>query len=45
MALAFSFRDVVEGTAGAPWLWWVVALVVILVLLLGAMKMMGLFPD
>lgn len=37
--------DVLSGTANAPWLWWVVALVVILGLLLLGMKLLGLFPE
>jgi len=39
------FQDVLEGTAAAPWLWWAVALVAILALLLLGMKLLGLFPD
>lgn len=37
--------DVLHGTAGAPWVWWLVALVVLVVLLAGAMKLFGLWPD
>lgn len=44
-ALALDWGDVVHGTAGAPWVWWAVSLVVILALLLGAMKLLGLFPE
>lgn len=39
------FQDVLEGTANAPWLWWGVALVVIVVLILLGMRLLGLFPD
>lgn len=44
-ALALDWGDVVHGTAGAPWVWWAVSLVVILLVLLAAMKMLGLFPE
>lgn len=44
-ALALDWGDVVHGTAGAPWVWWAVSLVVILLILLGALKLLGLFPD
>ena len=44
-ALAFSWGDVVHGTAGAPWLWWAVALVVLVLVLLGGMKLLGLWPE
>lgn len=44
-ALALDWGDVLHGTVGAPWLWWAVALLVILLLLLGAMKLLGLFPE
>jgi hypothetical protein len=40
-----SWSDVVQGTASAPWLWWAVALVAIVALLLLAMKVLGLFPE
>lgn len=43
--LAFSWSDVLEGTQGAPWLWWAAALVVIVLLLVLGMKLLGLFPD
>lgn len=41
----FSWSDVLEGTQGAPWLWWAAALVVLLGLLLLGMKLFGLFPE
>jgi hypothetical protein len=44
-ALALDWGDVVHGTAGAPWLWWAASLVVIVLILLGALKLMGLFPE
>lgn len=37
--------DVLAGTGGAPWLWWAVALVVIVGLLVLGLKLLGLFPD
>lgn len=43
--LAAWWSNVMEGTAGAPWVWWAASLVVIVLLLLGALKLMGLFPD
>lgn len=43
--LAFTFQDVLEGTAGAPWLWWAVALVLLVGLLVLGLKLLGLFPD
>lgn len=42
---AFSWSDVLEGTQGAPWLWWLAALVVLVGLLLLGMKLLGLLPD
>jgi uncharacterized membrane protein len=39
------FDDVLAGTATAPWLWWVVALVVLVGLLLLGLKMLGLLPE
>jgi hypothetical protein len=44
-ALGLDWNDVLQGTAGAPWLWWAVALVVMVALLLVAMKALGLFPE
>lgn len=44
-AAAFSWSDVLDGTQAAPWIWWAVALVVLLALLLAGMKALGLFPD
>lgn len=43
--LAIDWADYLGGAVNAPWLWWAVALVVLLGLLLGALKLMGLFPD
>lgn len=40
-----ALQDALVGTAGAPWLWWLVALVVILGLLLLGMRLLGLFPE
>ena len=45
VALAFSWQDVLDGTGGAPWVWWLAALVVMVALLLLGMKLMGLFPK
>ncbi|HEX2021442.1 MAG TPA: hypothetical protein VHH36_01920 [Candidatus Thermoplasmatota archaeon] len=45
MTVAFSWSDVLDGTQGAPWLWWLVALVVIVAVLLLGMKLFGLFPE
>ena len=42
---AFDWGDVVHGTSGAPWIWWAVALVVLLLVLLGLMKLVGLWPE
>ncbi|HET6405970.1 MAG TPA: hypothetical protein VFH78_15105 [Candidatus Thermoplasmatota archaeon] len=39
------FQEVLQGTASAPWLWWAVTLVVLLLLLLGGLKLLGLFPE
>ena len=39
------FQDVLTGTANAPWLWWAVALVVIVVLLVLGLRLLGVFPD
>lgn len=39
------WSDVLGGTSGAPWVWWAVALVVLLGLLFGLLKVMGLWPD
>jgi len=39
-----SWLDNFTGAAGAPWLWWAAALVVLLALLLLGMKALGLFP-
>lgn len=39
------FEDVLEGTAAAPWVWWLLALIVLLALLLGGLKLLGLFPE
>ncbi|HUR69252.1 MAG TPA: hypothetical protein VM370_08395 [Candidatus Thermoplasmatota archaeon] len=36
---------ILGGTGGAPWLWWLVALVVIIGLLLLGMRMLGLLPK
>ena len=38
-----AWLDLFSG--GAPWLWWGVALVVIVGLLLLGMKVLGLFPE
>lgn len=38
-------EDVLTGTAGAPWVWWVAALVVLVGLLVLGLKLLGLFPD
>lgn len=43
--VAFSWSDVLEGTQGAPWLWWAAALVVLLALLILGMRLLGLFPE
>lgn len=41
-----GWADVVlEGTRSAPWLWWALALVVLVALLLLGMKALGLFPK
>lgn len=40
-----EWSDYVGGVADAPWLWWAVALIVLVALLLGAMKLLGLFPE
>lgn len=41
-----GWTDVVlEGTQGAPWLWWAVALVVLIALLLLGLKALGLLPE
>lgn len=41
-----SWADVVlEGARAAPWLWWGLALVVLIVLLLLGMRLLGLFPE
>lgn len=45
MTLAFSWNDLFLGTEGAPWLWWLLALVVLLAGLLAGMRMLGLFPE
>ena len=39
------FQEVLDGTAAAPWVWWLVALVVLLGLLLGGLKLLGLLPE
>lgn len=39
------FQDVLEGTASAPWLWWALALIGLLALILLGMKLLGAFPD
>lgn len=44
-ALAFSWTDVLEGTQGAPWLWWAAALVVVVVLMALLLKALGLLPE
>lgn len=44
-ALAIDWVDYLGGAANAPWVWWAVALLVLLGILLGAMKLLGLFPD
>lgn len=44
VALAF-WGDVLDGTQGAPWLWWLAALVVLLALLLLGIKALGLWPE
>lgn len=40
-----AWTDIFTGTQAAPWLWWAIALVLILLLLLGGMKLLGLFPE
>lgn len=41
-----AWSDVVlEGARSAPWLWWALALIVLVALLLLGMKMLGLFPE
>ena len=45
MSLAFSWQDLFTGTEGAPWLWWGLALVVLVLALLLGMRMLGLFPE
>lgn len=39
------FDDVLAGTANAPWLWWALALVVIVILLLVGMRLLGILPE
>ena len=45
LVLGSWWSDVLQGTDGAPWLWWLAALVVIVGLLLLGMRMLGLFPE
>lgn len=40
-----AWTDIFTGTQAAPWLWWAMALVLIILLLLGGMKLLGLFPE
>ena len=44
-AVAFTWSDLFQGTEAAPFVWWAVALVVLLGGLLLGMRMLGLFPD
>lgn len=43
--LGFSWSDVLAGTEGAPWLWWLAALVVMVGFLLLGMRLLGFFPE
>lgn len=45
MAALALWGDVLEGTQGAPWLWWLVALVVLMAFLLLGLRLLGLFPK
>ena len=45
MMLAASWSDLFTGTEAAPWIWWALALVVLVVGLLLGMRMLGLFPE
>lgn len=45
MAWLASWLDLFSGTQAAPWLWWGLALVVLLILLLLGLKMLGLLPE
>lgn len=45
VGLAFSWGDLFVGTEAAPWLWWAVALVVLLSGLLLGMRALGFFPE
>ena len=45
LSLAFSWSDLFAGTEGAPWLWWALALVLLLGGLLAGMRMLGLLPE
>jgi hypothetical protein len=40
-----SWLDTFNGTQAAPWIWWGLALVVMIALLLGGLKLLGLFPE
>lgn len=40
-----SWSDLFVGTEAAPWVWWALALVVLLAALLLGMRMLGLFPE
>jgi uncharacterized membrane protein len=40
-----AWTDVLNGTEGAPWLWWLAALVVLVLALVLGMRLLGLFPE
>lgn len=40
-----SWTDLFQGTEAAPWVWWAVALVLLLGGLLLGLRMLGLFPE
>jgi heme exporter protein D len=40
-----SWSDLFQGTEAAPWLWWAVALVLLLGGLVLGMRLLGLFPE
>jgi hypothetical protein len=44
-ALALDWADYVGGVADAPAVWWALALIVLVALLLVALKLLGLLPD
>lgn len=45
LTTAVTWTDYLGGAQAAPWLWWAFALVVLLALLVGMLKLMGLFPE